>query len=111
MIVGRHFSSMKRNATFINTARGCIVREAEMVEVLRCRQDLTAVLDVCDPEPCALDSSLLTLPNVVLTPHISGSHGPECQRLGRYMVDEFRRYLAGEPLRWQITRELAKNLA
>ncbi len=111
MITGKLLSLMKPGATFINTARGSIVREQEMIEVLRQRPDLTAVLDVCDPEPPAPDCQLLTLPNVVLTPHIAGSMGPEIKRLGRYMVEELRRYVAGEPLKWQITRELASRLA
>ncbi len=111
MIRGEHFASMKRGATFINTARGAIVRESEMVEVLRVRPDLTAVLDVTHPEPPAPDSPLLRLPNVVLTPHIAGSMGSELHRLGHYMVGELRRFLAGEPLRWQIVRETAAMLA
>ena len=50
-------------------------------------------------------------PNVILTPHIAGSMHNECRRMGQYAVDECRRYLAGEPLRWQVTRELADQLA
>jgi phosphoglycerate dehydrogenase-like enzyme len=111
MITGKLLSSMKPGATFINTARGTIVREQEMIEVLRQRPDLTAVLDVCDPEPPAPDCPLLKLPNVVITPHIAGSMGPEIKRLGRYMVEELRRYIAGDPLKWQITRELASRIA
>jgi phosphoglycerate dehydrogenase-like enzyme len=111
MITGELLASMKPGATFINTARGAVVREHEMIDVLARRPDLTAVLDVTDPEPPAANSRLLTLPNVVLTPHIAGSMGREIQRLGRYMVEELQRYLAGEPLRWRITRELAEKLA
>ena len=111
MIRREHFAAMKTNATFINTARGAVVREREMIEVLRQRPDLSAVLDVCDPEPPQPDCGLFALPNVVMTPHIAGSMGPEIQRMGRYMVEELRRYMAGEPLRWQITREMAAKLA
>jgi phosphoglycerate dehydrogenase-like enzyme len=111
MIAGRHFAAMKPGATFINTARGAIVRETEMVEALRRRPDVTAVLDVTDPEPPVRGSALLTLPNVVLTPHIAGSMGSEIRRLGHCMVEELRRYVNGEPLRWQITREIAARLA
>ena len=111
MISGELIAAMKPGATFINTARGAVVREKELIAVLSRRPDLTAVLDVTDPEPPAPDSPLLTLPNVVLTPHIAGSMGREIQRLGRYMVEELQRYLAGEPLRWHITRELAAKLA
>lgn len=111
MITGELFSMMKEDATFINTARGRIVRQEEMIEVLKRRSDLTAVLDVCHPEPPALDSPLLGPGNIILSPHVAGSLGPECRRLGSYMVEEFRRYLAGKPLQWQITRELAGRLA
>jgi phosphoglycerate dehydrogenase-like enzyme len=111
MITGAHLGSMKQNATFINTARGAVVREEEMIEVLSRRPDLYAVLDVTYPEPPEPGSPLYTLPNVVLTPHIAGSMDRECERMGRYMVDELVRYLAGEPLQWTISREEAAHLA
>jgi len=111
MITGAHFSQMKPGATFLNTARPRIIRQEELIEVLRQRSDLTAILDVCTPEPAPVDSPLFALPNLILTPHIAGSLGPECRRLGAYMVEEFKRYLAGEPLQWQISRELSARLA
>jgi phosphoglycerate dehydrogenase-like enzyme len=111
MILGSHLASMKRNATLINTSRGAVVREAEMVEVLGERPDLWAVLDVTHPEPPEPDSRLYNRPNVVLTPHIAGPLGNECRRMGRLVVDELRRYVAGEPLKHEITRERAALMA
>jgi len=111
MILGSHLASMKRNATLINTSRGGVVREAEMVEVLEERPDLWAVLDVTHPEPPEPGSRLYDLPNVVLTPHIAGSLGSESRRMGRLVVDELRRYVAGEPLQHEITRERAALMA
>ncbi|MDQ3941628.1 MAG: hydroxyacid dehydrogenase [Actinomycetota bacterium] len=111
MILGSHLASMKRNATLINTSRGAVVREGEMVEVLGKRPDLWAVLDVTHPEPPEPDSPLYDLPNVVLTPHIAGSLGSECRRMGRLVVEELRRYVAGEPLEHEITRERAALMA
>jgi phosphoglycerate dehydrogenase-like enzyme len=111
IIRGSHLASMKWNATLINTSRGAVVREAEMVEVLETRPDLWAVLDVTHPEPPEPGSRLFDLPNVVLTPHIAGSLGSECRRMGRLVVDELRRYVAGEPLKYEITRERAALLA
>lgn len=108
-LLGRqHFAAMKRGATFINTARGGLVRENEMVQVLRERPDLFAVLDVSDPEPPAANSPLFGLKNIVLTPHIAGSMGPECRRLGAMTVDEVERYLSGQPLLGEVhQRQLA----
>lgn len=102
LITGALLASMRPGATFLNTARGGVVCEAEMVDVLRARPDLHAVLDVTEPEPPVRGSPLYTLPNVTLTPHIAGSVGAECRRMGQYMVDELGRYVAGEPLRWAI---------
>ena len=53
---------MKENATFINTARGAIVEEQAMIDVLQERSDLTALLDVTSPEPPEADSLLYDLP-------------------------------------------------
>ncbi len=111
LIRGEHLAAMPPNATFINTSRGAVVHQEEMLEVLRRRPDLQAVLDVTHPEPPPADSPLYTLPNVLLTPHVAGSSGPECRRLGAYMIDELRRYLDGEPLQWEITREQAEIMA
>lgn len=101
----RHFAAMKPGATFVNTARGGLVRESELVAVLRARSDLWAVLDVTDPEPPPPSSPLFKLPNVVLTPHIAGSSGPECRRLGSMMVKEVARYLKRQPLLGEVRRK------
>lgn len=111
MIRGRHFEMMKPGATFINTARGRLVDEKEMVQCLEKRPDLWAILDVTYPEPPPENSPLYTLDNVILTPHIAGSMGPECRRMGRIMVEELERYLAGEPFRYGIDRQKAATLA
>lgn len=111
MITGAHFASMKPYSTFINTARGAVVREDQMIAVLQQRPDLVAVLDVTYPEPPAADSPLYTLPNVILTPHIAGALGRESLRMGQFAVAEIERYVAGQPLRWAITPEQAGRLA
>lgn len=111
MITGDLLRRMKRGATFINTARGAIVNEAELIETMQRRRDLWAILDVTYPEPPETGSPLYTLPNVILTPHIAGSHATECWRMGQYAVDELKAYLAGEPLQWEIDEEKARLLA
>lgn len=111
LVTGALVRVMRPDATLINTARGPVLDQAAVVAALRDRPDLTAILDVTDPEPPAATDPLFTLPNVIVTPHIAGSHGRECQRLGSYMVDELRRFLAGEEPRWRITREMSLRMA
>jgi phosphoglycerate dehydrogenase-like enzyme len=111
MITGNLIASMKEGATLINTSRGAVVAEDELIDVLSRRSDLSAILDVTHPEPPARDSLLRSLPNVVLTPHIAGSMQRECERMGKWMVDELRRFLAGEPLRYMVTREQLARMA
>ena len=101
LVTARLVASMKPNATLINTARGAILEPA-VVSVLSQRPDLQAVLDVTDPEPLPAGSLLRSLPNVTLTPHVAGSVGRECRRLGDMMVDELRRFVAGQPLQWPV---------
>jgi phosphoglycerate dehydrogenase-like enzyme len=98
IVTGALVRSMRPGATFVNTARGGLVRHDELAEVLASRPDLQAVLDVTDPEPLPPEHALRNLANVVVTPHVAGSLGPECRRLGDVVVAELRRYLAGEPL-------------
>jgi phosphoglycerate dehydrogenase-like enzyme len=109
LITGAHFESMRPGGVFINTSRGAVVRETEMLDVAARRPDLQFILDVVEPEPPAIDSPLYTLPNILLTPHIAGSVGSECRRMGRYMVEELQRYVAGKPLQWLVTPESARH--
>lgn len=111
MITGAHFASMKPRAAFINTSRGAVIRENEMIEVLQNRSDLQVVLDVTYPEPPVPESPLFALPNVVLTPHIAGSLASECHRMGSYVVEELHRFITGEPAKWEITEERFKTMA
>lgn len=111
MITGDLLRSMQPYSTFLNTARGAVVNEPEMIEVLQERPDLTALLDVTYPEPPPPDSPLYTLENVFLTPHIAGSQAGECARMGQYMVDELTRHLKGEDFLYQVTEEMFQKMA
>ena len=111
LITGELLASMKPRSTFINTARGAIVREEEMIEVLRLRTDLTAVLDVTRDEPPPVGSPLYELPNVVLTPHIAGSLGPEVRRMADWMLEECSLWIEGKPTRYEVVPERFDLLA
>ncbi|MBQ8310571.1 MAG: hydroxyacid dehydrogenase, partial [Clostridia bacterium] len=72
MIGRRELEMIPHGGVFINTSRGAIIRQNEMVEVLQERPDLRAMLDVFDPEPLDADSPLRNLKNVYLMPHRAG---------------------------------------
>lgn len=105
------FSRMQENAVFINTGRGAQVVEADLVRILQERPDLTALLDVTDPEPPVEGHPFYTLPNCLLTPHIAGSAGDEVARLGLYMLQECEKYLAGEPCQYEVSEKMLETMA
>ena len=110
MIAGEHLRQMKDGAVFINTARGRIVREREMMEVLK-EGKVFAFIDVTDPEPPEPDSPLYTLPNVFLTPHIAGPGGDEVRRQGELVLEELQRFLTGEEPLHPVRRDMMEWMA
>ena len=111
MLKYEHFTSMPLYATFINTGRGAQVVEEDLVKALTARPDLTAVLDVTDPEPSPLDHAFYSLPNCFLTPHIAGSLGGEVVRMAEYMLDEYEKLTAGQPCRYEVTQKMLETMA
>lgn len=97
------FQRMRTGAVFINTGRGMQVNEKDLINILEERPDLTAILDVTKPEPPDATSLLYTLPNVQLTSHIAGALNNETRRLVHCVLDEFQRWLKGEPLQHEVS--------
>jgi phosphoglycerate dehydrogenase-like enzyme len=105
------FAAMRPGATFINTGRGATVFEPGLAATLASRPDLTALLDVTDPEPPAADSHWFGLANVQLSSHIAGSNGNEVVQMADLCLEEFRAWREGRPLKYRVTREMLENLA
>ena len=102
---------MQPCSTFINTGRGAQVDEAALIAKLKADPTITAVLDVTHPEPPVAESEFYTLDNVVLTPHSAGSSGLEVRRMAQYMIDESRRWFAGEPCLYEVTGDMLDRMA
>jgi glycerate dehydrogenase len=89
---------MKPSAFLINTARGAIVREADLIEALQRGTIAGAGLDVQDPEPPAPESPLYTLENVILTPHIGWKRLETRQRLMDIVAGNVAAFIGGRPV-------------
>jgi phosphoglycerate dehydrogenase-like enzyme len=95
-IVGREvLAALPPHAWLINVSRGALVDEPALLEALRAGRLAGAVLDVFGEEPLPADSPWWDAPNVIVTPHASGH---TLRFFDDLVVENVRRYLAGEPL-------------
>lgn len=102
-LIGRaELARMKPTAALINVARGPVVDTAALTEALEHRTIRMAALDVTDPEPLPRDHPLLTLDNVVITPHLGSATEETRRRMAEVSVENLMRGLAGEGLRHRV---------
>ena len=87
LISDRAFELMKSSAILINTARGGIVDPSALERAIKNNQIAGAALDVTEPEPIPLDSSLLKLENVIITPHIGSASYQTRAKMAQMAVD------------------------
>ena len=98
MISGKVFDHFKKNAIFVNTARGKIVDEDDLYEALVSGKLKAAAFDVFSSDPLPLDknSKLLTLDNFSATPHIGGNTQEALYRTGMTVVQNVLDILDGK---------------
>jgi len=96
MVGSRLLNLMKKTAFFINCSRGSIVDEPALIEALRSRTIGGAALDVFEQEPLAPDSLLLSLDNVILTPHIGGYTKEAIRKTSLVVAEQCAKILKGE---------------
>lgn len=90
----------------VNTARGSVVDENALIEELY-KNRFKAVLDVYEVEPLPLDSALRKLDNVILIPHMAGPTLDRRKHVTMALIDDIKRFLRGERLKYEISREYA----
>jgi phosphoglycerate dehydrogenase-like enzyme len=110
-MIGRaELAAMRDGAVLVNTARAWLVDTAALADELRAGR-LRCATDVFDNEPLPVEDAWRALPNTLILPHIAAST-PQCFfRQGDITVDEVGRFLANQPLRYEVTPELYATMA
>ena len=103
-LIGRaELARMKPTAVLVNVARGGVVDTAALTDALRDRKIIAAALDVTDPEPLPRDHPLLSLDNVIITPHLGSATGLTRRRMAERSVENLLAGLAGRPLPFPVS--------
>lgn len=98
MFDARRFGVMQPSARFVNVGRGQLVVEDDLAEALTRRWIAGAALDVLSREPLAPESPLWRVPDLIISPHMSGDVVGWRDELGAQFVDLFESWAAGRPL-------------
>jgi glyoxylate reductase len=96
------FSRMKSTAVLVNVARGPVVETAALLDALTTRRIAAAALDVTDPEPLPRDHPLLSLENVIITPHLGSATEQTRRRMAERSVANLLAGLHGHPLPFEV---------
>jgi phosphoglycerate dehydrogenase-like enzyme len=92
------FAQIRPGAVFYNIGRGTTVDQTALAENLGPGRLAAAWLDVTEPEPLPDDHPLWAMENCYITPHTAGGHHNESETVVRHFLDNFQRFLAGQPL-------------
>ncbi|MBX2810397.1 MAG: D-2-hydroxyacid dehydrogenase [Myxococcales bacterium] len=94
----RRIGKLKAGSVFYNMGRGSTVNQEALLNALRSGQLAAAWLDVTDPEPLPPEHPLWVTPNCYITPHTGGGRQDEAATILRHFLDNFDRFVDGEPL-------------
>ena len=94
----RELSRMKPDSTLINIARGAVVDMDALTKAISEGRIAAAALDVTEPEPLPRDHPLLSMPNVIVTPHLGSATVETRRRMAELSVENLLAGLRGEPL-------------
>jgi len=99
MIRRPQLQQMKRTAYLINIGRGVIVDLQDLTDALNAGEIAGAGLDVFEKEPLPSEHPLWGMENVLITPHVAGNADGLDERRLAVLIDNLRRFCAGEPVR------------
>lgn len=96
LIGAKELALMKKTALLINTSRGAVVDEKALIQAIKSGNLAGAALDVYESEPLSADSPLLTLPQVLTTPHVAADSQEGENRASLLIAEDVDRVLAGQ---------------
>ena len=99
LITKKEFNQMKNTSYLINTSRGAIINEHDLIEALQNNKIAGAGLDVYEKEPLPQDHKLRFLPNALLLPHLGYVTEENYRTFYLQMVENLEAYVAGKPIR------------
>ena len=99
LITKKEFELMKKSSFLINTSRGQIINENDLIEALKDEKIAGAGLDVYDTEPLPQDHKLRFLPNALLLPHIGFVTAENYSKLYLQMIENLNGCVDNKPLR------------
>ena len=106
LFAAAEFAAMASHARFINIGRGALVVEEDLLSALHGGQIAGAALDVFVEEPLPAESPFWQAPNCLISPHMSGDYAEFEDAMADQFMDNWSRYLAGEPLRNLVDKKL-----
>jgi len=102
----RELDHLKHGAILVDSSRGGIVQQSALVNALKSGRIAAAALDVFEHEPLPPDSPLWSMPNVIITPHVSSSSPRYWDRATEAACHNLQRLRDGRPLQGELTLEL-----
>jgi phosphoglycerate dehydrogenase-like enzyme len=105
-LIGKdELEALPRSAILVNIARGEIIDEQALIDVLERKAIRGATLDVFEREPLPADNPLWQLPNVLISPHSASTVPDENARIVDIFVENLRRFLGDKPLKNEFVPE------
>lgn len=98
LIGAKELSFMKPTAILVNASRGSVVDQKALYEALKRKQIRGAAIDVTEEEPTPMDNPLLTLDNIIITPHIGTQTGETAIKMSVLAVENLLAGLKGNPM-------------
>ena len=108
MVNRKYLEMMKPEAYLINAARGEILNESDLYEILKEKRIAGAALDVFDPEPPKEDNPLFSLDNIILTPHNAALTKEAMRRMAVGAAMGIDEVLSGGTPRWPFNKPVGK---